>query len=390
MKAPLYKDDGASRHIAAAGNLGLYYTRFFDRYDDAWGLDESAKHAWIGKALRDPDPSLSRGTESYARRQIDLMHALDAAVGEKETCWHFATGLGLPHPVENGLAWHPTLGLPYLKATGVKGLLAAWLDLVRRDEDRTETERQQAERRIERWCGTQKCAGSLIFFDAVPTKPPILACDVMTPHMGRWYADGASLQSVNGEPEKVPADWHSPIPIPFLVVRQGSFLFGIAPRPGADHGGRNSTDEARAALDSLTEALEVLGAGAKTAVGYGRFEAKSSGLLADIDAEKAEFVLQDANARIRAAKLSPFAGFDPPIESILGDHDLEGLTTIVLKAIDTSTWSADDTRQIAIRLEAWMRDNGEWIDDARKKVKKANRNRRIRNSLRVMDLLGRP
>ena len=99
--------------------------------------------------------------------------------------------------------------------------------------------------------------GELVFFDALPTEPPTLAADVMTPHYQEWYQEG---------PPEVPADWHSPNPIPFLVLESGAeFQFGIAPRAGAE-----------VELDRveiwLKEALEWLGAGAKTAVGYGRFE----------------------------------------------------------------------------------------------------------------------
>lgn len=64
----------------------------------------------------------------------------------------------------------------------------------------------------------------------------------------------------------VPGDWLSPNPIPFLVVNAGvHFLLALIPRrplPG-------TLDQAET---WLTEALVWAGAGAKGAVGYGRFE----------------------------------------------------------------------------------------------------------------------
>ena len=38
----------------------------------------------------------------------------------------FVTGLGRSHPVENGFAWRPTLGTPYLPGSSVKGMARAW------------------------------------------------------------------------------------------------------------------------------------------------------------------------------------------------------------------------------------------------------------------------
>jgi hypothetical protein len=79
----------------------------------------------------------------------------------------------------------------------------------------------------------------------------------MTPHYADYYGSG-----------DVPGDWLSPVPIPFLSVAAGTaFQFGIAPRTidGKEH--------LECVAEWLKNALQWLGAGAKTAVGYGRFEA---------------------------------------------------------------------------------------------------------------------
>ena len=87
----------------------------------------------------------------------------------------------------------------------------------------------------------------------------------MTPHMGEWYEKGASADPHNGDDwQSIPADWHNPKPITFLVVKKGVFRFMIAPTPRAQGADVN------VALDQLEGALEFLGAGAKTAAGYGR------------------------------------------------------------------------------------------------------------------------
>lgn len=79
----------------------------------------------------------------------------------------------------------------------------------------------------------------------------------MTPHYGPYYQDG-----------EVPGDWHNPIPIPFLVVEEGTnwqvtFL---------SRAGQLTSDEIEEFCGLVAQALLWSGAGAKTAVGYGRFD----------------------------------------------------------------------------------------------------------------------
>ena len=80
-------------------------------------------------------------------------------------------------------------------------------------------------------------------------------------------ADHVTVPDVSQQSDRVPADWHNPVPIPFLVVKEGGFLFSIAPRNSLD-------EEAKAGLPdvmlALSNALDYMGAGAKTATGYGR------------------------------------------------------------------------------------------------------------------------
>lgn len=388
MTAPLYRDASRPREAPPGCNLGLWYTRFFDSYGPAWRLDETAKRRWIDDAVTYDQQPRRASAEAYARRRVQLVRSSGGELRELETCWHFATGLGLPHPVENGFTWHQTLGLPCLQATGIKGLLAAWLHLVKADQDEPEERRRAAERRQERWCGTQEQAGSLIYFDAFPTTDPELTADVMTPHMGQWYAKGATISNLDREPEKVPADWHSPIPVPFLVVKRATFLFGIAPRPGARWQDRDPKKEVGAALDELEKALEVLGAGAKTAIGYGRFERRDL-ILARIEREMAEKARNRAEARARAAKLARFDGFDPPVSEIIGDEVDGGIATKVLQAMNEDKWSREDCRRLAESLASWLRERGEWIEDARNRAGKAGKDKKNLADTRGHEVAGR-
>lgn len=249
---PLHKEAKEAQK-SQDSHAGLWYDRFFDRYDKDWSVpnDEKGKLSWIQEVTGE-----TGGTEmleQYAKQQQSLCSSLGGQSLVMCSDWHFVTGLGNNHPVENGFAWHHTLGVPYLTGAAVKGMVRAWCEVWEGfDEDK-----------IRQWFGDTNQSGELIFFDAVPTAPVKLKTDIMTPHYGDWYSKGD--QDPAGDGSNIPADWHDPVPIPFLVVDKGaSFQFCIANRADSDI-------EIEKVITALIEALQWLGAGAKTAAGYGRF-----------------------------------------------------------------------------------------------------------------------
>ncbi len=212
-------------------------------------------------------------TEAVKRLEA-LVKAQAGCSFQRMTAWRFVTGLGRHHPVENGFAWRHDLGAPYIAGSSLKGLARAyardWAGL----NDET----------LKRIFGPKPEAGlaigSVVFLDGLPTEPVALDADVMTPHSGPWY---------QSETNAVPADWHSPTPIPFLTVAAGqTFVFAMLPRNQLN---QQHQEDCKKAADLLKEALETLGAGAKTAVGYGQFVEEQGG---------------DAKTQFRAAtKTSP-------------------------------------------------------------------------------------
>lgn len=272
-KTPLYESDCVPDKLPAQGNAGLWWNKFFSFYENDFEKtsSEESKKEWI--ATLASERNQQHHIERFARRQFELGTAQNAQQKFFKTNWNFATGLGYSHPVENGFCWHHTLGVPYLPASSIKGLLRAWME--KWEEFADEDVRNNV---LESWFGNEhgeaerekQRAGSLIFFDAVPVQSPELSADVMTPHMGKWYAEGSRIKNADGsgsDAARIPGDWHAPVPVPFLVVSRASFLFQIAARPKSTFEG--DYDLAKA-MDLLQLALEHLGAGAKTAAGYGR------------------------------------------------------------------------------------------------------------------------
>lgn len=307
MSRPIYLEAMNTDRPTGRFHRGLWFERFFDRYDPSWKILEKGKEDYIQQVT---GPCGDR--QELERHALCLIQRLQAIGGEYRgfrTDWHFATGLGNPHPVENGFLWHPTLGVPYLPGAAVKGLVRAWVE--QWDSNLSPEEKRI---RCQTWFGSAtkgevpEQAGELIFFDALPIEPPTLALDVMTPHYGKWYEQGGDIQDPANEPERVPADWHDPVPVPFLVVKNAQFLFAIAPRR------KEFKTEVQPALDALEKALAWLGAGAKTAVGYGRMkpvpDAKQGfdDLIRE-EQEKRRRREEELALRARLANLSPRARY---------------------------------------------------------------------------------
>ncbi len=77
-----------------------------------------------------------------------------------------------------------------------------------------------------------------------------------------------TLGGLPSHEESPPGDWMSPEPIQFLTVAPGQeFLFTLAPRLPEDE---ENMGDVELAIAWLEEALAWMGAGAKTAAGYGR------------------------------------------------------------------------------------------------------------------------
>ena len=113
--------------------------------------------------------------------------------------------------------------------------------------------------------GTTAAEGCVTFFDAYPAElqaggKSILELDIINTHYQKYYT---------GEPPEPPADWHDPVPVYFLTVREGT-RFELAL---AASGRRLGTDERGALADTaecwVRKALSSFGAGAKTRSGYG-------------------------------------------------------------------------------------------------------------------------
>ncbi len=328
-------------------HAGLWYDRFFNQYDHDCKVGDDSKINWIKTVAGETGDT--EKLQAFAERQQALLEACGGQSLVMSTDWHFVTGMGNNHPVENGFAWHHTLGVPYLTGAAVKGLVRAWCEVWQEfDEDR-----------MKQWFGDTEQSGELIFFDAVPTAPVKLKADIMTPHYGDWYAKGDEPPMRDGS--NVPADWHDPNPIPFLVVDKGaSFQFAVSKRAGSDI-------DLSEATKALTDALQWLGAGAKTAAGYGRFgedqqakakREKQMRAKALAEQKKKELAEQEA----MRASMSPL---EAELDRWIASNPEPNTVSAWLDKME-QTDTQEEKLQIAQTMKAYYEQRGTWKKPSKK------------------------
>lgn len=276
------------RNDLQQANKGLLFDRFYNGYEADFsttqGNDAAELQLFVGSCGE------QNQLADAAARRVKLAGSLGGQFGVFKTDWHFVSGMGNAHPVENGFTWHPVYGAPYLPGSSVKGLLRAWME-VWASADQSAEERQAL---IDDWFGRDAVkgdsgkAGELIFFDALPIERPKISVDIMTPHMGKWYEQGGEKIT----PESQPGDWHDPRPVPFLVASDARFVFVIAPRTPA----AKDSELARQAMEHLKHALAWLGAGAKTAAGYGHMSFDADDTLLRFAPEEERKAIREARS----------------------------------------------------------------------------------------------
>lgn len=314
---PLYSfPANALPRRGASGNAGLWYDKFCDRWHIKSRTEWTLANYQPQGSQEEINPKLewieSLGTTvgdahliaETVRRQADLILGRAGTALHRKTVERFVTGLGREHPIENGFAWHQTLGTPYLPGSSVKGLVRAWahLWLGQDARDRARIFGPEAAGRSE-----SQGAGSVVFLDALPLGRVVIEPEVMTPHYDPYYQRGED-----------PGDWHSPLPIPFLAVARGqSFLFGVLPRHAASE---MDCGDCTLVAEWLDQALMELGAGAKTAVGFGRFAMDGKAQAAFEDRRRAAL---EARARADAAARDT-AGLSPAAREFIAERNEHG------------------------------------------------------------------
>ncbi|MEI6046605.1 MAG: type III-B CRISPR module RAMP protein Cmr6 [Chloroflexota bacterium] len=264
-----------AKNPSESANLGLLLDKYVG-YIYA-GPQKQIGKSWLSEAFV-PHYSNSIGTsyyraafEGHQKRWRATLDGLQVSSKEMQTAWRLAIHLGRASVIENGtIALHPILGFPYIPGQSLKGLAHAYAELVVYRNDPAKVHclfGQVLSDEVLKNCNAEEKKtyknmqqGSVVFFDAFPLALPRLEVDILNPHFPDWYGS---------KPRAVPSDNQQPRPVNFLTVPAHTpFLFAVGPVSRLI--GKQSEDT-KLALDLLCQALAELGAGAKTAAGYGQF-----------------------------------------------------------------------------------------------------------------------
>ena len=199
--------------------------------------------------------------DAFYKRWEKTLRELGIKPREAKVLGRIVIGLGDESVLETSVTLHHTYGVPYIPGSALKGLAASY---VRQKLGEDWKKDGEAYKTI---FGETDEAGYITFFDAyyIPgsghrykEKVQALYPDVITVHHQDYYQEG----------KKAPADWDSPIPVPFLSAT-GRYLIALA-APELEEPIRSAW--INTTFDILGEALRTMGIGAKTSSGYGRMK----------------------------------------------------------------------------------------------------------------------
>jgi len=242
------------RQLARCKNLAL----ILDKYPPQHVVAESKhKGPWLQNLLKEGHIDLALARCAY-ERWYALMQAQGATIFQLTLDWRMVVGLGGESVLETDITLHHVYGLPFLPGSALKGLTRAY---VTGEIEPYKSQREADDHEdIKQIFGSSKGAGTVIFFDALPTDGKAgFVLDIMNPHYGEYYGG-----------KKPPTNDQNPVPVTFLTVTDTTFTFAIAARPGSPKDKSKCNVEQVGAW--LPEALKHYGIGGKTSAGYGYFK----------------------------------------------------------------------------------------------------------------------
>jgi len=277
---PFYDTQQETKATMANGNFALWYNKFipimnFDscKASDERGNKDSAVDHYHNKYKQFmKDPMIQRFLDMKHNDQKRFCDAFSSGyetiVFKSNLKIPLITGIGETHPHEVSMVFDHNMGIPYIPASGIKGIVRFAhtlglianipLEKVKTDKEGKKYFDDEEESSILQLFGNKELRGSIIFLDAYPQKVPDLHIDIMNPHYSDYYGDDTY--------KTPPADYLNPVPLKFLTVAKGTvFIFRVL----VDKEIAGFTDKVKAALK---KALTEEGVGAKTAVGYGIFD----------------------------------------------------------------------------------------------------------------------
>ncbi|MCB4205243.1 type III-B CRISPR module RAMP protein Cmr6 [Deferribacterales bacterium Es71-Z0220] len=341
------------------GNFGLWFNKFVDIDVTKFKPDDKSVNKYKTKY-----DNIKDETESFLGKKHLQQYWFCKAYEKKYDILtvhaHLSspmiTGIGQTHPGEIGMTFDHTIGVPYIPASSVKGIVrfAHILNMIEDPENENRILNKEEIDDEEDWTfvkhlfgkgGDKGNVGDVIFLDAYPVKSPELAIDIINPHYQKYYDEKGKTP---------PGDYLEPVPIKFLTVKTGNqFIFRILIKRDIKlENGVTLTELVKKALDRV---LTIEGVGAKTAVGYGRFniisynEYEKIKSLAQKEIEKTKRAIEEKQIE---KKMNSMSEIEKVIFNLKSSKD-ENFSMEIYQNIDA--YSGEDKKKIANALkEKWI------------------------------------
>lgn len=287
------------------------------------------------------------------------------------------TGSGESHPHEISMVFDWNMGIPYIPASGIKGIVrfAHTVDLILSDREeffkedksgRQYFDDEEEGTNIPKLFGTQSKKGRVVFLDAYPEAVPALHIDILNPHYGEYYSD-----------DETPTDNSEPVPVKFLTVaRDTVFIFRALVE-------KDKEELTKRVKYVFRKVFEEEGIGAKTAIGYGRFnivdESEASCVTKHEEEQKKE--LEAALKKKQEEFLESMSPDDAMIYKISKmpiDSGPEEISNIVNEIL-----GKDSGREVYEAIKNKLIELGAWKPDGSKQKKKkmTERNKQIESKI---------
>ncbi|SHL00543.1 type III-B CRISPR module RAMP protein Cmr6 [Fibrobacter sp. UWB12] len=237
-------------------NFGLAFDKFISQFDVH---DPNIKKELLEKFSRYRLNGELKQSYSYAfdewKKAVNNQAQQGTAIAfDIVSLTRIMLGSGNTSALEVGVHLNKPWGVPYISGSSIKGILASFLR-------KTGTLSLESLDYVNIFGGNydgKKYSGSVVFNDAwlYPDCDSWFERDIINPHYQKYYSG-----------ERFPDGMESPIPVQTLALSSGLSFFVSMQGPD---------NLLQYLKDVLRQAFYEIGAGAKTAVGYGRFKVVAS------------------------------------------------------------------------------------------------------------------
>lgn len=282
--------------------------------------------------------------EAYCKNMnIDLIPEIKAKMNDK-----MIIGLGGQSVLEKSITLHHIYGIPYIPGQAIKGVFRFCLDQILEDiNERSKYSDLYYYLFGEPYNGINndnedinKQSGKIYFFDAFPNENYTLHTDIFNNHYTSYYNDQSSYPDGSEEP----------IPNKFLVLKNTEFNILIGLKNNNELSRIKRLEYKITIVNLLSKALEFIGLGAKTSVGYGYFTIDLNNIVEQINMNNQKDVFEEKTNHMTATQKNIYKIFFEEDDNKINNFFKENIEKL----------QGENLKFLAICMKEYMNKNKKW------------------------------